>query len=65
MTQRTHRRRDEGEAYGEALRAAGVDARVRRFDGLIHGFFAMGAVSPAAQAAVEETCAAFGGLLHR
>jgi acetyl esterase len=57
--------RDEGEAYGEALRAAGVEARVRRFDGLIHGFFAMGAVSPAAQAAVDETCAAFGELLHR
>jgi acetyl esterase len=57
--------RDEGEAYGEALRAAGVQARVRRYDGLIHGFFAMGAVSPAAQAAVDETCAAFGELLHR
>ncbi|MGR6964616.1 alpha/beta hydrolase [Geodermatophilus sp. URMC 61] len=57
--------RDEGEAYGEALRAAGVEARVRRYDGLIHGFFAMGAVSPAAQAAVDETCGAFGELLHR
>jgi acetyl esterase len=42
-----------------------VEARVRRYDGLIHGFFAMGAVSPAAQAAVDETCAAFGELLHR
>jgi acetyl esterase len=57
--------RDEGEAYGEALRAAGVEADVRRYDGLIHGFFAMGALSPAAQAAVDESCALFGELLHR
>ncbi|TFV54406.1 alpha/beta hydrolase [Geodermatophilus sp. DF01-2] len=57
--------RDEGEAYGEALRAAGVPVDVRRCDGLIHGFFAMGAVSPAAQAAVDESCARFGELLHR
>ncbi len=29
--------RDEGEMYAERLRAAGVDARVHRFDGAIHG----------------------------
>jgi acetyl esterase len=56
--------RDEGEAYGEALHAAGVDADVRRYDGMIHGFFDMGTVSPAAQAAVDESCARFGELLR-
>jgi acetyl esterase len=29
--------RDQGEAYGAALRAAGVDAENKRYDGLIHG----------------------------
>ena len=57
--------RDEGEAYGRALQAAGVRADVRRCQGMIHGFFDMGAVSPAAAAAVAECCASFGGLIAR
>ena len=56
--------RDEGEAYGEALKAAGVRALVHRYDGLIHGFFDMGGLSPAAKAAIEETCGKFRTLLH-
>jgi acetyl esterase len=57
--------RDEGEAYGEALRAAGVDVDVTRYDGMIHGFFDMGTISPAAQAAIDESCARFGEVLRR
>jgi acetyl esterase len=48
--------RDDGDAYAEALRAAGVRVIHRRFDSLVHGFFALGPLSSAAQAAVEQIC---------
>jgi acetyl esterase len=51
------------EAYGESLRAAGVRAEVQRYDGMIHGFFDMGTISPAAHKAIEESCTRFGDLL--
>jgi acetyl esterase len=56
--------RDEGEAYAERLREAGVPVEVRRFDAMIHGFFDMGPVSPGAQKAVDESCSLFAALLH-
>ncbi|MCX4672335.1 alpha/beta hydrolase [Streptomyces sp. NBC_01381] len=43
--------RDEGDAYAEALRGAGVRVEHRRFDGLVHGFYGMDHISPAAGAA--------------
>ncbi|HSP98250.1 MAG TPA: alpha/beta hydrolase [Candidatus Dormibacteraeota bacterium] len=46
--------RDEGEAYGAALERAGVAAKVTRYDGLIHGFFGMGAMIDKANTAVRE-----------
>jgi acetyl esterase len=50
--------RDEGEAYALALRAAGVPADVRRWDGMIHGFFRWTAALDAAGAAIDETAKA-------
>ncbi|MCW3041218.1 MAG: putative flavoprotein involved in transport [Solirubrobacterales bacterium] len=40
--------RDEAEAYGAALAAAGVPTEVRRFDGLVHATYSMSAVVPRA-----------------
>ena len=50
--------RDEGEAYGERLRDAGVPVTVSRYDGMIHGFFGMTAVLDAARAAMDEVVVA-------
>ena len=40
--------RDEGEAYAARLASLGVDTTVRRFDGMIHAFFGMTELLPAA-----------------
>lgn len=37
--------RDEGEAFGAALRAAGTPVRVERVDGALHGFIALPRIS--------------------
>jgi acetyl esterase len=45
---------DEGELYGEQLRAAGVDARTIRYDGMIHGFMSyLGRIDMAKTAVTE------------
>ncbi len=41
--------RDQGEAYGEKLQAAGVPTEIVRAHGLIHGFFGMHAFMPPGQ----------------
>jgi acetyl esterase len=48
--------RDDGDAYADALSAAGVKVIHRRFEGLVHGFFALGPLSQAADRAVERVC---------
>jgi acetyl esterase len=50
--------RDEGEAYADRLRQAGVNARASRYDGMIHGFFGMDAVFDASKKAIDEAVAA-------
>jgi acetyl esterase len=49
--------RDEGEAYGERCRAAGVDMTVTRYDGMIHGFFSMAAMVADGRVAIDEAAA--------
>lgn len=44
--------RDEGEAYAAKLREAGVPVALRRWDGMIHGFFAMSDMLDRAREAV-------------
>ncbi|MBW3659387.1 MAG: alpha/beta hydrolase [Actinobacteria bacterium] len=55
---------DEGDAYAEALRAAGVEVRHHSFPGLIHGFYGMGGLSGPAQAAIGTTCLELVALLE-
>jgi len=48
---------DEGSAYAEALRAAGNDVVHTNYDGMVHIFFQLGPMVPAAAAAVAEVAA--------
>src|SRR5262249_33401215 len=49
--------RDEGEQYAQRLEAAGVPARLTRYEGMIHGFFGMTHLMDKAKAAVREASA--------
>jgi acetyl esterase len=50
--------RDEGQAYGRALTAAGVRVESVCYPGMIHGFFGMHATVDAAGRALDEAAAA-------
>jgi len=49
--------RDEGEAYAEALRSAGVTVNTHRFTGVCHGFIFWSGVLDKARQALAECCA--------
>jgi acetyl esterase len=46
--------RDEGEALAGRLAQAGVETRLTRYDGAIHGFFAMGLLAEVARRAIDD-----------
>jgi len=55
---------DEGEAYAERLRAAGVKVDCQRYDGMIHGFFGMGGFLDQAKTAIKQAADALEAALH-
>ena len=52
--------RDEGEAFAEKLRESGVQCRLRRHPGYVHGFFNVVGIGPGGREAVAEA----GGMLR-
>jgi acetyl esterase len=57
--------RDEGEAYGAALRASGVHVESKRYDGLIHGAATMTGVLEGGRQLVADTAAHLRAALHK
>lgn len=49
--------RDEGQAYSERLRAAGVACEYRCIDGMLHGFMSQTGLHPQARDAMRDACA--------
>ncbi|MFE3078664.1 alpha/beta hydrolase [Nocardia tengchongensis] len=57
--------RDEGEAYGQRLRAAGVETEIHRWDGTVHGFMSMAFHLPETQRANASAFTALRRALSR
>ncbi len=56
--------RDEGEAYGDALRANGVHVENKRYEGMIHGVANMTGVLDGGRQLVSDVAAHLRGALH-
>lgn len=56
--------RDEGEAWARRLADSGVDTTLKRFPGLIHGFFNIVGVGRSSRAAVAEIAAQLRAAMH-
>jgi acetyl esterase len=56
--------RDEGEAYAQRLREAGVAVTLSRYDGMVHGFFRMAGELEAGRRVIEECAAALRAALR-
>jgi len=56
---------DEGRAYAEKLKAAGVSVAYREFADMVHGFILFGGVIDTANVAVAEICAALRGAFEK
>ena len=50
--------RDEGEEYGERLRALGIETTITRYDGMFHGFVAFADFIDDGRTALEQAAAA-------
>jgi acetyl esterase len=54
--------RDEGEYYAEKLHAAGVPTTLSRYDGMVHGFFAMSGAFDGGKKAMAEAAEWLNGI---
>ncbi|TDW17021.1 alpha/beta hydrolase [Kribbella kalugense] len=54
--------RDEGEFYAEKLHAAGVPTTLSRYDGMVHGFFAMSGILDGGKQAMGEASTWLSGI---
>jgi acetyl esterase len=57
--------RDEGEAYAARLQETGVPVTLKRYDGMIHGFFSLGTVLDQGKQAMADAAAALRGAFAR
>lgn len=57
--------RDEAEYYADALTRAGVETKMRRWDGMNHGFFFFPGIVDKAGAALDDSCEWLKGIFSR
>ena len=46
--------RDEGEIYAQKLKSSGVPTTLKRYNGMVHGFFQMAGLLDEARLAIED-----------